>query len=441
MASRTPPHDLEAEANVLASMLMEREAIERVADFLRPEHFYRISNGTLYAAMLDLYERGDPVDTTTVRHELGDGKIEEVGGYGYLLDLSTSLATTAHAAFYGNIVVEKATIRAVIKAGTEIVAKSYKGDVDADTLVDDAERLILAVAQKRGSSEIVHIADGVSEAMEDIRNRVAEQKPVSGISTGFYDLDSITCGFQKSDLLILAARPSMGKSALALNFASEVARKGKPVLVYSLEMGYKQLITRMLCSESEVDSGGIRKGFVSPEAMGKLESVAGQISKMPIYIEDSSIVSVSDIRQKARRIKMEHGEIGLVLIDYLQLMSGPPDRNNNRTAEMGAISRGLKQLAREIDAPVMALSQLSRAVESRTDKRPMLSDLRESGAIEQDADIVMFIYRDEYYNPDTSDKSIAELIIAKHRNGPVGRIKLYFNSSKSKFQDLVGSFE
>lgn len=424
---------------VLAAMLVDREAIAKIAEILLPDAFYRQAHATLYGAMMGLFEQGDPVDPTTVRHALGDQQLEAVGGYGYLIDLAAALPTTAHVEYYARIVADKAMLRALIRAGTEVVAKAYQAGPDVDAVVDEAERTILEVGQSRVGGDLIPIKHAVHEVFEDIEARSREKSTLLGVSTGFYDLDHMLSGFNPSDLLILAARPAMGKTSLALNFVRNVAHLSKkPVLVYSLEMGYKQLVSRMLSSEAGVDSSRLRTGYIAESDWGKLTTAIGTIAELPIYIEDASVVTVNDVRLKARRLKAEHGDLGLVMIDYLQLMSGgTQSKGDNRTAEMGAISRGLKQLARELNVPVIALSQLSRGVESRTDKRPMLSDLRESGSIEQDADIVMFIYRDEYYHPDSTKKAIAEVIVAKHRNGPVGKVELYFEASQTKFENMA----
>lgn len=436
---RVPPHNIEAEQAVLAAMLVDREAIARVMESLGTESFYRQSHGTIFETMVALFERGEPVDLITLRDALGSAaKLEEVGGYGYLIDLASSIPTTAHAEFYAKIVADKSLLRNLIRAGSEIVASAFNEDKEVDEVMDSAERLILEIGQERASGAMTPIKDVIHEAFETIEARYADKDSLLGATTGFYDLDHMLSGFQPSDLLILAARPAMGKTSLALNFCRNVAvETRKPVLVYSLEMSKEQLVQRLLCAEASIDSHRLRTGYLAEQDWGKLTHAIGVLSEAPIFIDDTASISVNELRLKARRIKAEHGELGLIMVDYLQLMtSGQSSKGDNRTAEMGAISRGLKQIARELHAPVVALSQLSRAVESRTDKRPMLSDLRESGSIEQDADIVMFIYRDEYYNPDTDKKSTAEVIVAKHRNGPVGHVELYFEKNLTKFQSI-----
>jgi replicative DNA helicase len=437
---RVPPHNIEAEQAVLAAMMVDREAIARVMEALDPISFYRQAHGTIYETMAMLFERGEPVDLITLRDALGSqAKLDEVGGYGYLIDLASSIPTTAHAEYYAKIVADKALLRALIRAGSEIVASAFNEDKDVDDVMDSAERLILEIGQKRASGAMTPIKEVINEAFETIEARYADKDSLLGATTGFYDLDHMLSGFQPSDLLILAARPAMGKTSLALNFCRNVAvETRKPVLIFSLEMSKEQLVQRLLCAEAAIDSHRLRTGYLAEADWGKLTHAIGVLSESAIFIDDTASISINEVRLKARRIRAEHGELGLIMVDYLQLMtSGQSSKGDNRTAEMGAISRGLKQIARELHAPVVALSQLSRAVESRTDKRPMLSDLRESGSIEQDADIVMFIYRDEYYHPDTDKKSTAEVIVAKHRNGPVGHVELYFEKNLTKFQSIT----
>lgn len=434
---RVPPHNIEAEQAVLAAMLVDREAIARVMAAVQTSSFYRQAHATIFEAMAILYERSEPVDLITLRVALG-GQLEEVGGYGYLVDLASSIPTTAHAEYYAKIVADKAVLRALIRVGSDIVASAFAEDDDVETVLDDAERTVLEIGQKRQSGAMTPIRDVIHDAFETIEARYLDKDALLGAPSGFYDLDNLLSGFQPSDLLILAARPAMGKTSLALNFCRNVAvETRKPVLLFSLEMSKEQLVQRMLCSEAGIDSHRLRTGYLAESDWSKLTHAIGVLSEAPIYIDDSSALTVPEMRSKARRIMAETGELGLIMVDYLQLMASPArSKDDNRAAAMGAISRGLKQLAREMRVPVMALSQLSRAVESRPNKRPMLSDLRESGSIEQDADIVMFIYRDEYYNPETDKKSTAEVIIAKHRNGPVGHVELYFEKNLTKFNSI-----
>lgn len=436
---RVPPHNMEAEQAVLAAMMMDREAIARVNQTLDAAGFYRAAHGVIFEAMRALYERGEPVDLITLQGELGP-RLEEVGGLGYLADLVSSIPTTAHAEYYAKIVADKAVLRSLIRVGTEIVAAAFAEEEDVEAILDTAERTVLEVGQRRQSGAMTLIKDVISETYEAIEARYADKDSLLGNTTGFYDLDNMLNGFQGSDLLILAARPAMGKTSLALNFCRNVAvETRKAVLVYSLEMSKEQLVQRLLCAEAGIDSHRLRTGYLAEQDWGKLVQAIGVLSETPIYIDDTAALTVAELRSKARRVMAETGELGLIMVDYLQLMSSgiKSTKDDNRAAAMGAISRGLKQLARELRVPVIALSQLSRAVESRPNKRPMLSDLRESGSIEQDADIVMFIYRDEYYNPDTDKKSTAEVIIAKHRNGPVGHVELYFEKNLTKFQSIT----
>lgn len=440
VVERVPPHNLEAEQAVLAAMLVDREAIARTMELLEPPSFYRQAHGIIFEAMVALYDRGEPVDLITLRDALGAReKLEEVGGYGYLVDLAGSIPTTAHVEYYARIVADKALLRQLIRTATDIVAAAYAEEEEVGTILDTAERTVLEVGQKRGGGAMTPIREVIHDAFETIEARYADKDSLLGATTGFYDLDHMLSGFQPSDLMILAARPAMGKTSLALNFCRNVAvETSKPVLLFSLEMSKEQLVQRLLCAEAGIDSHRLRTGYLAEADWAKLTHAIGVLSEAPVFIDDTASISVGEARSKARRIMAEHGELGLVMVDYLQLMSaGIVSKGDNRTAEMGAISRGLKQLARELNCPVLALSQLSRAVESRTDKRPMLSDLRESGSIEQDADIVMFIYRDEYYNPDTDKKKTAEVIVAKHRNGPVGKVELYFENSLTKFQSIT----
>jgi replicative DNA helicase len=440
---RVPPHNIEAEQAVLAAMLVDRDAIAKVMEALDPGSFYRQAHGTIFESMVNLYERGEPVDLITLRDALGSKQqLEEVGGYGYLVDLAASIPTTAHVEYYAKIVTDKALLRNLIRTASDIVASAFAEEDDVDAVMDKAERTILEVGQRRASGAMTPIKEVIHSAFETIEARYADRDSLLGSTTGFYDLDHMLSGFQPSDLLILAARPAMGKTSLSLNFCRNVAVEArKPTLLFSLEMSKEQLVQRLLCAEAGIDSHRLRTGYLAEQDWSKLTHAIGILSEAPIYIDDTASISVNEARSKARRIMAEHGELGLIMVDYLQLMSsGVSAKGDNRTAEMGAISRGLKQLARELRVPVLALSQLSRAVESRTDKRPMLSDLRESGSIEQDADIVMFIYRDEYYNPDTDKKSTAEVIIAKHRNGPVGKVELYFEKNLTKFQSITTGY-
>ncbi len=430
---RLPPQAVDAEQAVLGALLIAGDGIARVADILKPDYFYRKSHQVVFATMLDLFERNEPIDIVTVSQELkDDGKLDNVGGRQYIADLAMSIATTANLEYYARIVHEKSLLRNLIKAGTEIVSSCYE-ETDADSAVDKAEQLIFGLAERRGLQQLMHIKNIVGESFARIEQRYENRDALSGVPSGFYDLDALTAGFQSSDLIIVAARPSMGKTALCLNVAQYVAVEHKlPVALFSLEMSKEQLVQRMLCSQAEIDANRLRTGFLQANDWQKLARAMGHLGEAPIFIDDSAVVSALEIRAKCRRLKAEHKSLGLIIVDYIQLMQGRK-ATDNRVQEVSEISRSLKTLARELNVPVIALSQLSRAVESRQNKRPMLSDLRESGSIEQDADIVMFIYRDEYYNPDTEHRGEAEIFIAKQSNGPTGTVELLYQASITRF--------
>lgn len=432
---RLPPQSIEAEQAVIGSVLVNAEALSKVVDSLQPEYFYRKAHQLIFAAILDLCEKSEPIDIVTLSQYLKDqGKLEQVGGRQYLTELAMSIATTANVEYYGKVVSEKALLRNLIKAGTEIVQSSYE-EVEAEVALDKAERLIFGLAEKRGMQNLTPVRDIVNDSFSRIEQRYEQRDALSGLSTGFYDLDEMTSGWQRSDLIIVAARPSMGKTALTLNLAQHAAvESGAPVAIFSLEMSKEQLVQRLLCAEARIDANKLRSGFLQTNDWTSLADAMGRLGEAPLYIDDSPTVSALDVRAKCRRLKAEIKDLGLIIIDYIQLMTGRSGKSSdNRVQEVAEISRGLKQLARELNVPVIALSQLSRAVEARQNKRPMLSDLRESGSIEQDADIVMFIYRDEYYNPESEKRGEAELIIAKQRNGPVGTVELLYQASITRF--------
>ncbi|MEG6522738.1 replicative DNA helicase [Desulfotomaculum sp. 1211_IL3151] len=437
MLERVPPQNIEAEQSVLGAMLLEREAIFRVMEFLKPEDFYRDSHRIIYEVILELAETGQPVDLITVTNSLRDkGELEKIGGVTYVATLANLVPTAANAEYYARIVEEKALSRALISVTTRISARGYEGSENPDELLDEAERSILELAQRRSTDSFIPIKDILIKTFEDIEHVYNNRGKITGVPTGFIELDNMTNGFQPGDLAILAARPSMGKTALAILCGQYAALKHQiPVAIFSLEMSKEQLVQRMLCSEAMVDAHKVRTGNIADEDWSKLSEAARHLSRAPIYLDDTGAATVREVRSKCRRLKVEKG-LGLVVIDYLQLMSGGK-RIENRQQEIADISRKLKGLAKELHVPVLALSQLSRAVESRTDKRPMMSDLRESGSIEQDADIIMFIYRDEYYNPDSEKKGIAEIIIAKQRNGSVGSVELGFFREFVKFVNLA----
>jgi replicative DNA helicase len=432
---RLPPHNIEAEQSVLGALMLDRDAIIRVASYVKADDFYISSNGTIYQAILDLYNRREPTDMVTLSDELERrNMLDSVGGVGYLASLLGSVPTAVHIEYYGRIVERTATLRRLIDAGTDIVGIGFKDSVDTDEALDAAEQALFAVSQKRSTKDFQSISDVLDRYFDQIDYLQQNRGAVIGIPTGFVDLDRLTGGLQRSDLIIVAARPSMGKTALALGIAYGAAvRHGRTVGVFSLEMSAEQLVQRLLSTETGVDSHRLRLGMIDDDEWVRISGAFGRLAEAQIFIDDSAAASVMEIRSKARRLQAEHG-LDLVIIDYLQLMSGR--RSENRVQEVSDISRGLKQLARELNVPVVALSQLSRAVEQRSEHRPMLSDLRESGSIEQDADIVMFIYREEKYDENSDKKGIVELIVAKHRNGPVDSINLRFVEQTARFADL-----
>ncbi len=435
------PQSIEAEEAVLGAILVNPASLGRIVEFLKPESFYKPAHKIIYEAVMDLFRKSEPIDIVTVSEQLrNQEKLEKAGGRSYINDLALNVVTTVNIEFYAKIIQEKEIKRALINAGSEIVSMSYESD-DTDKVLDDAQKLIFNIAAQKDTADLVSIQDLVVSSYEEIENRFNNRDELTGVTTGFYDLDNITSGLQKSDLIILAARPSMGKTAFALNVAQNVALKGKKgVAIFSLEMPKQQLVKRMLCAEAEVEADRVRTGNLQPKDWEKIVEAMTRLSDARIYIDDTSGVTAIDIKAKCRRLMMEEKELGLIVIDYLQLMEG--GNPNDRNQQISAISRSLKGLARELDVPIIALSQLSRGVEQRPDKRPMLSDLRDSGAIEQDADIVMFIYRDEYYNrEDVENKGKAEVIIAKHRNGSVGKIDLLFQANITKFKNPTKTTE
>lgn len=436
---KLPPQNIDAEEAILGAVLTNPISLTKILDLIKPESFYKPANKFIYEAILHLFSKNQAIDIVTVSERLNEiDKLELIGGRAYINDLALNVVTTANIEYYAKIVQEKAIKRELINAGSEIVEMAYDNFTTEATL-DNAEKLIFNIAQKKTTTDLVPVKELVLTSYEKIEYRYNHRDELIGVPTGFYDLDMITSGLQKSDLIILAARPSMGKTAFALNIAQNVALKAnKAVAIFSLEMPKEQLVQRMLCSEAEVDSQRLKTGNMQAKDWEKLTTTMNLFADAPIYIDDAAGATVMDVRAKCRRLAMEEKELGLVVIDYLQLMEGSSSGKDDRNQQISGISRGLKTLARELGVPVIALSQLSRAVEQRTDKRPMLSDLRESGAIEQDADIVMFIYRDEYYNKeDSENKGKAEVIIAKHRNGSVGSIQLLFQGSITKFKNIA----
>lgn len=436
------PQSIEAEEAVLGAILVNPMSLGRIVEFLKPETFYKPAHKVIYEAILELFKKNEPIDIVTVSEHLRNKEeLDIAGGRSYINDLALNVVTTANVEFYAKIIQEKEIKRALINAGSEIVSMSYENE-DTDNVLDNAQKLIFNIAAQKDTSDLVPIQDLVVTSYEEIEQRFNNKDELVGVDTGFYDLNNLTSGLRKSDLIILAARPSMGKTAFALNLAQNVAMKTKKgVAIFSLEMPKQQLVKRMLCAEAEVDTQRITSGNMQPKDWEKLVDAMTRLSDARIYIDDTAGVTATDIKAKCRRLMMEEKDLGLVVIDYLQLMEGGGN-TNDRNQQISAISRSLKGLARELDVPIIALSQLSRGVESRPDKRPMMSDLRDSGAIEQDADIIMFIYRDEYYNrDDVNNKGKAEVIIAKHRNGPVGTIELLFQSNITKFKNPTKTAE
>ena len=434
LLKRVMPHSVEAEQSVIGSMIIDREAIVVASGLLRKEDFYGKQYGVVFEAMTELNDEGKPVDLITLQNRLREKDVPpEVSSLEFVRDLITAVPTSANVKYYANIVAEKATLRKLIRLNEEIANTCYAGKESLEYILEDTEKKIFELLQKRNSSDYVPIREVVMNAMNRIEAASRNKGVVTGIPTGFIDLDYRTAGMQPSDLILVA--PSMGKTAFVLNIAQYVAfKQNETVAIFSLEMSKEQLVNRLFSLESKVDSQHIRTGNLTDPEWEKLIESAGIIGKSKLIIDDTPGISISELRSKCRKYKLEHG-LKMIIIDYLQLMSGS-GRTDSRQQEISDISRSLKALARELSVPVMALSQLSRAVEQRPDHRPMLSDLRESGAIEQDADVVMFIYRDDYYNKDTELKGVAEIIIAKQRNGPIGTINLAWLPDYTKFANM-----
>ncbi|NLX86792.1 MAG: replicative DNA helicase [Clostridiales bacterium] len=434
---KIPPHSIEAEQSVLGAMLLDREAIISASEHIKPEDFYRDSHREIYEAIMELFDRGEPVDLVTLTEQLRQrNTLEAVGGVAFLTDLSSSVPTTANVVHYAKIIHEKSLLRKLIRVCGEISDKSFEASEETVAIIEFAEKEIFDISQRRTSKGFTPLKDILVSSYNKIEELYNTKGKTTGVSTGFIDVDSKTSGLQKSDLILVAARPSMGKTAFALNIAQHAALKGGiPVAIFSLEMSKEQLVNRMICAEASIDSHKLRTGNLADEDWPRLAEAVSRLSKANIYIDDTPGITVAEMRSKCRRLKLERG-LELVLIDYLQLMQGS-GRAESRQQEISEISRSLKALAREMDCPVLAISQLSRAPEMRSEHRPMLSDLRESGAIEQDADVVMFLYRDEYYHPDTEKKGIAEVILAKQRNGPTGTVELVWLDRFTKFADMA----
>ncbi len=418
-------------------MLLDKEALLRVLDILQPEDFYKENHRLIFESIVELFEEDQACDIVTLVAKLRQkNQLEAVGGMDYVTQLVNIVPTAANAEYYAHIVEEKSIFRSVINLCTRIIRESYNSDLDAKELLDRAQNWILQLSQKKIRYDFVPLKAIINEAFDRIEELYHRDEHVTGVPSGFVDLDLITAGFQPSDFVVVAARPGMGKTSLCLNIAQYVGtKKNVPVAIFSLEMSKDQIAQRMLCSEARIDAAKVRKGFIAEREWPELARAAGRLAEANIFIDDTPSISVLELRAKSRRLKAEK-DLGLVIVDYLQLMRGY-GRPENRQQEISEISRSLKAMARELNVPVIAVSQLSRAVEQRTPKRPQLSDLRESGAIEQDADLVLLIYREDYYNPNSSKKGIAEIIVAKQRNGPIGTVDLMFQKDYARFENLA----
>lgn len=434
---KIPPQDIEAEQAVIGSMLTDQDAVIAATEVLKPEDFYREDNKIIYEAIINVYSRAEPIDIITLKSELSSmGKLDSVGGLEYIAQLPDKVPTTANVDRYIKIVEEKSMLRNLVKTANEIISLGYDETENVEDIMDMAEKKIFDVMQRKGQKGYTPIKDILVDTFTQLEQLYNQKGHVTGVPTGFIELDNMTAGLHGSELILIAARPAMGKTAFALNIGTYAAtRANVPVAIFSLEMSKEQLASRILCSEALVDSNKVRTGKLEDEEWSKLAEASGQLSNAGIYVDDTPGLNVMEIRAKCRKLKIEK-DIGLVIIDYLQLVQGSNRRGSNREQEIAEISRSLKILAKEIDVPVIALSQLSRAVDSRPDHKPILSDLRESGSIEQDADIVMFIYRDDYYNEDSEKKNQAEIIIAKQRSGSTGSVDLAWLGSYTKFANL-----
>jgi replicative DNA helicase len=443
-ATRVPPHDLDAERAVIGAMLVSETAVAAVAERLAARDFYSEVHRIIYGAMMRLYSRGDPIDQLTLTNELRSvNEFDRVGGRPYVFQIVESVPMAANAGRYADIVRGKALLRAVIDVGSRITEDAFREPENVSEALDSAEQLIYGVSNQTLREHLAPVSELAPGALEMIQRLYEQEGEITGVETGFEDLDRLTTGFHKSDLVILAARPAMGKTAMALNAIWHAAGEKKmPVAIFSLEMSKEQLVQRLISQTTRIPAQVLRSGNVKAEDWPKLVRGVAEVSRAPIWIDDTAGVTLMEIRAKVRRLSSQlksadETPLSLVVVDYLQLMIGQGNRQENRQQEIAEISRGLKVLARDLDVPVLAIAQLSRAVESRHDKRPMLSDLRDSGAIEQDADMVMFLYRDEYYNPDSDDKGIAEVIVGKHRNGPTGKVQLAWMQQYTKFASLA----
>ena len=439
---RVPPHNLEAETSVLGSLMLDKDAVIKIADLLKVGDFYKDDHNVIYETMLALYEDREPIDVLSLANKLEEqSQLEKVGGSNYLASLVNSVPSASNVVHYAKVVQKKVLLRRLISAASDIVEMGYDESEDVQKILDEAEQKVFAVSQKYIKQDFVPIKSILEIAFNRIDELHKSDHAFRGVQTFFPDIDNLLAGLQKSDLLILAARPSVGKTALALDIARQIGVHSKvPVGIFSLEMSSDQLVDRMIAAQAGVDLWRLRTGKLSSEGSNndfeRISDAMGVLSEAPIFIDDSGSLNIMEMRTMARRLQAEHN-LGLIIVDYLQLMEGRSNRgSDNRVQEISEISRGLKQLARELNIPIMALSQLSRAVESRPDQIPRLSDLRESGSIEQDADVVMFLYREDRVKPDTPNKNIADIIVAKHRNGPIGKVQLYFEENSTTFKSL-----
>lgn len=438
-SGRVPPHNLEAEESVLGAMMLSKTAVGEVLEIINPEDFYRGAHASVCEVVRDLFANGEPVDAITVADELRRrGLLESTGGAPYIYTLVSAVPTAANAAYYARIVAEHSTLRRLIEAATTIAQDAYEVPEDVEDAVNRAEELMFAVASRRQSQDFQPIRVLLEESMAQIEAFAARGAEITGVPTGFTDLDRLMAGMQPGNLILVAARPAMGKSTFAMNVGQHVAQhEGRPVVMFSLEMSWMEIVQRMICSEARVDTKRIRNGQMGEAEWRRVSHAVGRLAEAPIYIDDSASISMGEIRAKCRRLKAR-GDLGLVIVDYIQLMSSPK-RTENRVQEVSEISRAMKILAKELEVPVMAVSQLSRQPEQSgaTPRRPRLADLRESGALEQDADVVMFVYREDYYNKDSDKKGEAEIILEKHRNGPTDTVNLAFLGQYTKFENLA----
>lgn len=435
---KVPPQNLEAESSVLGGILLDNEAINHVLELLRPEDFYRESHRKIFRAMIELSDRSEPVDLITLSDCLkARGDIDAIGGSAYLASLADFVPSAANIAYYARIVREKSILRNLISAATDIATRGFEEQGNIEEFLDTAEKVIFDISEKKIKASFVAVGDMIKDTLKTVEKLYERKEMVTGVATGYNDLDRLTSGLQPADLIVIAGRPSMGKTAFSLNIATNAAFKGIGVAVFSLEMAKEQLVLRMLCSEARVDNSKMRSGYLGERDFPKLASAAGRLHEAPIYVDDTPAIGVLELRAKARRLVRDRTKrVGLIVVDYLQLMRGMGTASN-REQEISEISRSLKALAKELNVPVIAISQLNRRVEDRGDKRPMMSDLRESGAIEQDADVIMFIYREEVYNQKTENKGVAEVIVAKQRNGPIDTVNLSFLSEYTRFENYT----